>query len=152
MVEPIGLVGTLIAIVQISSKVVSICYEYRRSVKSAPREISQILEEVTSLRNIVEKLANIAETDEEPTSLPSLRAMTEDNGPLSTCLSEIESLKTQLKPEKGWKAKGKALLWPLKQVEVNEHLQIIGRVKGTLQLAMSADNAYGTLFALCVRA
>ena len=150
MIEPIGLVGTLIAIVQISSKVVSICYEYRRSVKSAPREISQILEEVTSLRNIVERLANIAETDEGASSLPSLRATTDDNGPLAICLSEIESLKIQLKPEKGWKAKGKALLWPLKQVEVNEHLQVIGRVKGTLQLAMSADNSYVFLFALCV--
>lgn len=147
MVEPIGLVGTLIAIVQISSKVVSICYEYRRSVKSAPREISQILKEVTSLRNIVERLIEIAEADEHSSSLPSLQAMTQDNGPLSLCLSEITTLKTLLKPEKGWKAKGRALLWPLKQVEVNEHLQVIVRVKGTLQFAMSVDNTYVSVFA-----
>ena len=100
MIEPIGLLGTLIAIVQLSSKVVSYCYEYRNSVKSAPREISQMLDEVASLRNIMERLVNIAETDEESSSLPSLQAMVQGNGPLATCLSEIASLKSQLKPGK----------------------------------------------------
>lgn len=57
MIEPVGLVGTLIAIVQISSKVVSLCYEYRRSVKSAPRQMSRILDEVASLRTALSCLA-----------------------------------------------------------------------------------------------
>lgn len=142
MVEPIGLVGTLIAIVQLSSKVVSICYDYRRSVKNAPREISQILDEVASIRNIVERLVEIADDNEEQSNaLPSLQTMGQPDAPLAKCLSELISLKSRLKPEKGLRAKGRALMWPLKEAEVYKSLGTITRIKGTLQLAVSADNA-----------
>lgn len=146
MVEPIGLIGTLIAIVQLSSKVVSTCYEYRRSVKNGPQEIVQVLDEVASLRNIVERLIGIVEVNERSSSTQSLQNMAQSGGLLARCLFEVELLKNLLKPRKGWKAKGMALIWPLKQVEVLEHLEVISRLKGTLQLAISTDNACVYMF------
>lgn len=141
MAEPLGLVGSLIAIVQISSKVVAICYEYRRSVLNAPREISQILDEVASIRNIVERLVKIANDDEQAMALPSLSSMNQPDAPLARCLAELTSLKSRLKLEKGLRAKGRALIWPFKEVEVHKSLDNIRRIKGTLQLAISADSA-----------
>lgn len=141
MVEPLGLVGSLIAIIQISSKVVAICFEYRRSVMNAPREISQILDEVASIRNIVERLVKIADDDEQAMALPSLSSTNQPDAPLARCLFELTSLKSRLKPEKGLRAKGRALIWPFKEAEVYKSLDTIRRIKGTLQLAISADNA-----------
>jgi hypothetical protein len=140
MVDPIGLVGTLIAVVQISSKVVSICYEYRSSVKNAPRELSLILDEVTSVRDIVERLVKIVDADERSCILPSLQSMNQPEAPLQKCLAELTALKQCLKPAKGLKAKGWALVWPLKETDAQKRLAAIARIKATLQLAISADN------------
>lgn len=68
--DPIGLVGTLIAIVEISSKLVSVCYEYRTGVKGARKEISRILDEIIVVRTLVERLIDVAEQSDDVT-LPS---------------------------------------------------------------------------------
>lgn len=153
MVEPIGLVGTLLAIVQVSSKLVSICYEYRERVKDAPRELMLVLNEATSVRNITERLINLTNSCESSTYLPSLQSTEEADSPLQQCLSELLGLKDSLKlekPKKGkfWSLKfdkkktGKMweLKWPLKRSEVEKRLSQIARIKATLQLALSADN------------
>lgn len=142
MVEPIGLAGTLIAIVQICGKVVSVCYEYRSGVKSAPREISLVLDEVTSVRNIIERLLNILDAD-DTSALPSLQSMNEPDAPLQKCLTELLDLKKSLKLEYKLKLKLKrsTLMWPLRRVDVEKRLAAIASIKATLQLAMSADNA-----------
>lgn len=131
MIEPIGLVGTLIAIVQVCSKVVSVCYEYRSGVKDAPKDASRILDEVAGIRNIAESLVKVAESELEP------EATTQQ---LVQCLDELMQLKTALKLDKGMGRKA-ALKWPFKQSEAEKRLAVIGRIKATLQLALSAGNA-----------
>ncbi|CAM1510491.1 Fc.00g008260.m01.CDS01 [Cosmosporella sp. VM-42] len=143
MIEPIGLVGTLIAIVQVCSKVVSVCYEYRSGVKDAPKDNSRILDEVTSVRNIAERLVKIAESDRFSES-PSLHSMNEAGGLLHKCLAELVDLKTTLKLGKSVGLRT-ALQWPFKQQEAEKRLLVIGRIKSTLQLALSADNAQNIL-------
>lgn len=95
MVEPISLAGILIAIVQICGKVVSICYEYRIGVKSAYRDITLVLDEVTSVRNIIERLLDILDAD-DTSALQSLRSMNEPDAPLQKCLGELLDLKRVL--------------------------------------------------------
>lgn len=139
MIDPIGLVGTLIGIIQVCNKVVSVCYEYRNAVKGAPREISLVLDEVGSVGEIARRLFQIAHANESCDS-SLLQTMTTGGRTLETCLAELIDLKTTLKL--GKKAGRKtALVWPWKQPEAEKRLQIIGRIKLTLQLALSADNA-----------
>jgi hypothetical protein len=145
MIEPIGLVGTLIAIVQISGKLVSLCYDYHNGVKGAPREISQCLGEVTDVRNVVETLLKIAGTATNA-DLPTIQSMNEPASPLRQCLTELLNLKALLKPDKtttdtNSKLNSINLLWPLRRTEVKKRLDAIARIKATLQLAVSADNA-----------
>ncbi|KAF7559303.1 hypothetical protein G7046_g4857 [Stylonectria norvegica] len=140
MIEPIGLIGTLIAIVQVCNKVVSVCYEYRSGFKDAPKDISRILDEVASVRNIAERLVSIAEADYS-SSLPSLQSMSEPESALHKCLDELVDLKKKLKIGKKVTLLT-ALIWPLKQAEAEKRLLVIGRIKATLQLALAADNAH----------
>jgi hypothetical protein len=138
--DPIGLVGTLIAIVEISSKLVSVCYEYRTSVKGARREISHILDEIIVVRTLVERLIDVAEQSDDA-ALPSLKAVNGPNAPLQRCLEELKDLKSALKLNGNLKPRSVALLWPLKQKEVEGRLAALGRIKATLQLAVGADTA-----------
>lgn len=139
MIDPIGLVGTLIAIIQVCNKVVSVCYDYRNGVRGAPREISLVMDEVASVGEIARRLFQIAETNASSES-PLLQTMTTGGGTLEKCLNELVDLKTSLKLGKKT-GKITALVWPWKQPEAERRLQIIGRIKLTLQLALSADNA-----------
>ena len=139
MIDPIGLVGTLIAIIQVSNKIVSVCYEYRNGVRNASREISQILAEVASVGDIAQRLLKTAESDYSA-DLPSLQSLTGDDSTLRKCLDELIDLKAGLKQGKSGGLKS-ALVWPWKRPEVEKRVQVIERVKLTLQLALSADNA-----------
>jgi hypothetical protein len=138
--DPISLVGTLIAIVQISSKLVSVCYEYRTGVKGARREISHILDEIIVVRTLVERLIDVAEQSDDA-ALHSLKAVNGPNAPLQRCLEELKDLKSALKLNGDLKPRSVALLWPLKQKEVEGRLAALGRIKATLQLAVGADTA-----------
>lgn len=100
MIDPIGLVGTVIGIVQICNKVVSVCYEYRNGVRGATREISGIVDEVVSVGEIAHSLVQIADADHS-SDLPSLHAMSLCDSTLDTCLAELVDFKTTLKL--GWK-------------------------------------------------
>ena len=74
MVDPIGIVGTLMGIVQVCGKLMSVCYEYRMGVRDAPKGISRILDEVVGVGSIAQQLVKVIESDGAP-SLPSLQAM-----------------------------------------------------------------------------
>lgn len=139
MVEPIGLVGTLIGIIQVSIKLVSVCYDYRIGVRDAPQDISRILDEVASVGNIAQRLLKNVEAD-DGWALPSLQAMAGSDGPLWRFLAELQDLKASLKLGKSSSFK-RALAWPIKRADAERRLQVIAMIKSTLQLALSADNA-----------
>ena len=138
--EPIGLVGTLIAIVQLSGKITTLCLDYKVNVKDAPEDISRLLNEVRGLRGILERLVDLANTDAAMVPLPSLQDAETKDGVLATCLTDLAQLATVL--EKGLAdtaSKWKALLWPLRQKDVAKSVQQISQVKSTLQLALATD-------------
>jgi hypothetical protein len=54
---------------------------------------------------------------------------------------ELERLKIKLEPQKGWRAVKKTLQWPLKEGEMRKALEGLERLKSTIQLALSADQA-----------
>jgi hypothetical protein len=140
--EALGVVGTLISIVQISSKLVSVCYQYRASVKDARKDISRILDEVVGVRTLVERLIDLSEQTTDDAEIPSLKAASGANGTLQRCLEELQGLKAALKLNDDGslkQSKSVALLWPLKQKEFDARLQAIARIKSTLQLALAAD-------------
>ncbi|PKY05541.1 hypothetical protein P168DRAFT_303322 [Aspergillus campestris IBT 28561] len=138
MIEPIGLVGTLIAIVQVCGKLVSVCYDYRMGVRNAPKDISRILDEVTSVGSIAQQLVKAVELD-DASSLPSLQAMEGDNGTLRRCLVELQDLKASLRLGKVSSLR-RALAWPLQRADAETRLQVLATIKSTLQLALAADN------------
>ncbi|GJP92688.1 MOSC domain protein [Aspergillus niger] len=138
MVDPIGLVGTLMGIVQVCGKLMSICYDYRMGVRDAPRDISRILDEVVSVGSIAQQLVKVIESDSAP-SLSSLQAMGGDDGTLRRCLVELQDLTASLKLGKVSSSR-RTLAWPLPRADAGKRLQVLAAIKSTLQLALAADN------------
>ena len=143
--DPLSIVASFIAVIDISSKIITICYRYRGAVKHAPRDLLRVQNEVTGFRSIVERLHQLIVDDPQSHGLPTLEKEIGPDGPLAQCLIELESLEKKLEPEKGWRAAGRALMWPLKEGDTIKSLDFIGRVKQTLQLALLADNAANTI-------
>jgi hypothetical protein len=150
--EPLSVTASIIAVLQVTSKIISICYDYTSAVKNSSSELSRVIEEIKDLRNVLETLEQLARKAEssDPAAgvqLPALQLLSEpEGGPLAKCLAELEALKQKLTPQSlngQAKSKRKALLealgWPLKEKETEKILRNIERFKTTLALATTAD-------------
>ena len=144
MSDPLSIIASLIAVVQISGTIISVCYDYRRGVKKAPQDVARITNEITSLRDVLESLIRIIDEDDAKNGirLATIQKLNVPEGPLPSTKKELEDLEAKLRPEKGWRAIGKALVWPLRKGEVDGSLEIIRRMKETLNLALLADHTY----------
>lgn len=144
--DPISITGTIIAVLQITSSVISICYDYRAGVESASRDVIQITNELNSLREVLESLLLVVEKSKsnngkDVSRLATFESLMEEGGPLMTCKAELERLKSTLEPEKGWRKMRSKLVWPLREGEVRRTLDGLERLKGTMGFALSVDQA-----------
>jgi hypothetical protein len=138
--DPLSITGTLIAVVQITTSVISICYDYRSGVASASRDVVQITESLNSLKEVLESLLCLIETTKVG-ELSTVELLARDGGTLQSCQAELERLRGKLEPEKGWRKLKNSLVWPLKEGEMRRALEALERWKSTMQLALSADQA-----------
>ena len=149
--EGLGLAASIVAVLQITNSVVSLCHDYSAAVQGASWELPQIRAEVENLRNVLQKLEPLAKQAEfaDPstgTRLPTLDMLRGPRGLLQKCLDELQSLEKRLRfpswnnkfgPKK--RAVIQALRWPLKEAETKQTLQNIGRFTETLSLAITMD-------------
>ena len=143
--DPLSTISALIAVVQISGTVISYCYDYRKSVRSAPRDLARVLDEVSDLRNVMERLIRLVDDDVASGGryLPAVEQMTRKNGPLERCQADLETIKARLEsPLSAWKAFGKHLTWPLQEKDVLKSLETITRTKSIIESALAIDNSY----------
>lgn len=143
MAEPLSLVASLITVLQISGSVILCCYEYRKSVKSASKSLLRVISEVTSLRDVVERL--IALVDDEKMAnhsyLSTLTKIMSTGGSLDVCQHDLERLRVKLeKPVNEWKALRRRLTWPLQEKEVAKTLGSVYQTKSVLETALMVDN------------
>ena len=143
MAEPLSLVASLIAVVQISGSVISCCYEYRKGVKNAPKNLLMVTSEVAGLRNVVERLITLMDDKKMAnyTYLSTLAEIVTADGPLEYCRHNLESLQIELElPVNECKALGRRLTWPLQERDITKTLASIYRLKSLLETALLVDN------------
>jgi hypothetical protein len=152
--DPLSVTASIIAVILATSAVVSICYDYSSAVEGSSWELLKVIDEVRGLRNVLESLEQLARKAgstkvEAESRLPSLRLLSEPGtGLLAKCLTELADLDKKLRPP-GWSgpagSRRRALVqasgWPLKKGAVEKSLVNIGRLKETISLAITADEA-----------
>ena len=151
--DPLSITASIIAVLQATNAVVSVCYDYSCAMKSSSWELPRVIEEVKDLRNVLETLEQLAKKAENADlaakgRLPTLKLLCNPEGLLAMCLRELQELKEKLDPP-GWsgqvgskrRAFIQALSWPLKEDDTKKTLEKIGRLKATLNLALTVDQA-----------
>src|ERR1700676_383292 len=135
MADPLSITASLIAVAQISGSIISLCYDYRRGIQDAHKDISRILREVQFLRNVIEQLLQLLNKDDDGTEvrLSSLKNMNVNDGPFTKCQDELKSLEDRMRsPVNKWQRLGVKLLWPLRERDVAKTLESIHRLKGII--------------------
>jgi len=152
--DPLTIATGVITILQATTTLISICYDYRAALKDEPWTLTDIIAELKALRNIIETLEDSFQrslaskeskkADRWPSSLSNMV-----DGPLVTCQRELWILDKKIRSAGLGEAEAskrgallKALKWQLKEKDVKECLERIERCKSTLILALQEDQMY----------
>ena len=152
--EGLALAASVIAVVQITNSVISVCYDYSAAATGASWELPRLMSELESLRSVLQRLESIAKQAELPRAMhnskaPTFKELCKPNGPLQLCSDEVKSLEAALKTPDwatGFGPKRKALVqalrWPLKAKDTEKALKQISRLREILSFALTADQTY----------
>jgi hypothetical protein len=135
--EGLGVAASVIAVVDISAKVVSLCSQYAKGVKSAKPEIDRLAKEIMNLRTALESVSRLLSTYRELESSQQLGAGIEDSR------SRLEDLQAKLEPRQGHKVMSRvglrALKWPFQSREINRIIEELARCTQAISLALQVD-------------
>ena len=136
--DPLSITAAVIAVVQLSGAVISVCYEYR---KDGAKEAVRITEELKSLQDVLERLLKLAELEVARGSsrLQTLQPLLEPDGALLHCRDDLSILQQRLAPEAGMKMLMRKLKWPLTEKEVKKAIENVARTRETISLALITD-------------
>lgn len=139
-VTGVGLVGSIVGIIQITGAVLTVAHGYIGGVRSASGEIEELKKALESFSQVLKDLGDHVKKNPQLKTLAKLNC---DNGPLEQCGRELKNLHSILaRPEKNRVAELihlKNLRWPLKKGEVSEFLVRLERYKGLFILALGFD-------------
>lgn len=136
MAEALGLVASIIAVLQLAGKVTSLGYEYINGVRWGFKDIGDLLNELGSLSKVLLTLKDYADTNLQSPALQQLNAR---DGPLRGCTVDLRKLQARLQPKAGIKRKIDILTWPFREHEMMECIARIERHKTLFILAITAD-------------
>lgn len=134
--------ASVIAVIQLTGSLVTICSGYIQKVKHARDEIIILQRAAESLRQIFQDLLKFLQ-DSNKKRLPTSLRLASD---ITDCLSDLRALEARLDPGKGKKLMRKvglrALKWPLKRTEVEGVTRNLERYKSSFLLTLQVDQTY----------
>jgi hypothetical protein len=129
---------SVIAVLELTAATMSACYRYGSGVKNASRDKTRIIDRLFGLQKVLEAIRRLVEHDETAASsrLPALDEL------LLRCSGELKSLNATPERDLGRKGRMQALIWPLKQSEVQKTLDKLGKLQDLLTTVMDVDQTY----------
>ena len=137
MAEVLGLVSSIIAILELSGVVI----DYVHKTKNASDDSERLLLEISSINGFLASLKElIRRAESQDLWLGTVKSLGTPQGPIAQYDLALKRLEAKLKPVVGWKKAGKALRWPFEKTEVMEILESIERQKALFALALGNDH------------
>jgi len=135
--EVLGGAASVIAVVQLSGQILSLCQKYYGEVKDAKTEIENLRNEIAAVQAVLERAQELAGGTDK---LTVSKALIED------IRAELERLVKLLDPGKRKKAMRtvglRALKWPFTKADIEKTLRLLERHKTTLITALDTDQMY----------
>jgi hypothetical protein len=140
--------ASVIAVIQISESVASLCSRYFTAVKNAKPDIERLQGELGRLKTVLEGAQQILE-DRNGARLRTSQRLCDG---LSGCSLQLNELEKKLKEKLNLRKTGKvmsrfgfrALRWPFEKEEVDGIIQTLKGYRDTLSAALSIDTVYVT--------
>ena len=149
-VEVIAVGASVIAIIQITDRIIGLCKFYIETAGDAPSDLRLILVETSMLKTIFENLQFLTACSSETSA--TVHRLAAKDGPIEGCwrsISELEKLfpsdcvqgtgQSRGKKRK-MKAAWAAMAWPLKESKAKKLMDEITRYKMTISLALTAES------------
>lgn len=150
MAETLGFLSSLIAVVELTGKVVSLCLKYSNKVKNARHDIERLQRAASELSAILKQVQSVFNGPNGEKFEVSRRL----NSEIKDSLELLNKLKTKLEPQESHKAtnlwKIRALKWPFTSIEVEAIVNDLEKHKNLISLALQVDQAYVTLYNVLV--
>jgi hypothetical protein len=150
MAEALGLVANVIAVVELSAKVASLCFEYYTNVKNARDDIARLRREADGLKAILKQVQSLLNG---PNSAKLEASRTLRNG-VDDCFSQLADLEAKLEFGRRHQVMRRfgvrALKWPFKNEEVEGIMKDLGRCKDMISLGLQVDQACVTSYTFAV--
>jgi hypothetical protein len=139
MMEPLSGAASVIAVIQLTGKIVEICGGYINKVKNVKQDILRLQQEIRGLTEVLEMLDNLLRGPDSST-LTTSRKLFDD---VTKCSSTLTRLKEKIDPEttqrplRRWGLR--ALKWPLERGEVAEAINDVKGYQSLFSLALQVD-------------
>lgn len=131
--------GSVIAIIDISAKITSLCFQYSKGVKDATNDIERVRRKIADITYILEKIKQLLDGQGQA-HLPTTHGLFDS---LSQCLQDLENLKVKLEPGKTRKTMSRvgmrALKWPFTSKQVDKMILNLKRYEQTFNVALQVD-------------
>jgi hypothetical protein len=160
--EGLSVAASVIAVVDISAKIASICSQYIKDVKNAENDVRRLLQEANNLHAIAEDIKGLLNGPHSARLKSSQRleaGLKDSLEKLRTLEKKLERLDQKLRLARTrHKFKARlgltALKWPLSSQEVDKDVENITRYTQTLSLVLQQDHLWdiAILVKLAVRA
>jgi arginyl-tRNA synthetase len=136
-----GLSGaaSVIAVIDMSTKITALCFQYSIAVKNAKNDIERIEKKVGDIKRVLESIKELLDG-------PHKARLSTTHGlfkSLKQCLQELQELNEELEPGKTRKTMSRfgvrALKWPFTSKQVDKIISSIGGYEQTFTLALQVD-------------
>ena len=131
--------ASVIAIIDISVKIISLCFQYSAAVKDAKKDIERLQKKVSDIKDVLEDVKKLLD-GRDKTRLSTTHKLT---GWLKECSLQLEELNSQLKPGKTRKAMSRfgvrSLQWPFTSEKVENLVASLERSEQKYNLALQVD-------------
>ncbi|KAL4724496.1 hypothetical protein ACLX1H_007937 [Fusarium chlamydosporum] len=139
MAEVLGVASSVIAVVDLSAKVFSLCLQYYREVKNAKVDIEKLREEVATFQTTAKELQTLVEGPRGK----ELKVSQQLTTAIKDGRSRLEDLEKQLQPSTRRKRMSRlgihAIKWPFESKEVKRTIEDLERYRGSISLALNID-------------
>lgn len=135
--DPLSIAASIIAIVQLSSKVIGFLNE----VKDASKERTQCAVEASNLNSLLFNLRfRLEEGNADASWYTAIRALAVENGPLDQFKHALETLQAGMTGGGRLRKAGEALMWKFKKEEIASILDRMERLKTLVEIALQMDH------------
>ncbi|GJD05088.1 hypothetical protein ColKHC_13913 [Colletotrichum higginsianum] len=139
--EGLGIAANVIAVVDLSAKIATICFQYSKDVKDAKNDIERVIRETTAFS----KLANGVQDRLAGPHGATLSTSHILSGIFENAKLRLEELDEKLEPSRSRKAMRRfgvrALQWPFQSNDVEKALKDLARYTEAITLGLQIDSS-----------